>query len=167
MATLESTVTAVAASVILLIGIWVVMLVYQSVNLPTYVASYTNETINFAVNNSWYPIVNDANDPGELGQPISITFFGNQTAVIQDKGGLAGGYQFNATNNSLRLVTNASIALGNYNVSYTYYTQQAQANTTLGNATTTTFNAMSLLAVGLIVLSAAVILAYFGFGRKV
>lgn len=40
------------------------------------------------------------------------------------------------------------------------------ANTTFTNVQTTMWNSLNLLAVGLIVLAASVILAYFGFGRS-
>jgi len=40
-----------------------------------------------------------------------------------------------------------------------------QANTTYTNVQTTMWNSLQLLSVGLIVLAASVILAYFGFGR--
>jgi len=42
----------------------------------------------------------------------------------------------------------------------------AAANTTYTNVQTTTWNAVQLLSVGLIVMAAVVILAYFGFGRQ-
>jgi len=40
------------------------------------------------------------------------------------------------------------------------------ANSTYATVQTTVFNSFTLLAVGLIVLAAAVIIGYFGFGRK-
>jgi len=42
----------------------------------------------------------------------------------------------------------------------------SQANTTYSQVQTTMWSALQLLAVGLIVLAASVILAYFGFGRR-
>lgn len=42
----------------------------------------------------------------------------------------------------------------------------AEANTTYTTTTNTVFNSFTLLAVGLIVLAAAVIIGYFGFGRR-
>lgn len=41
----------------------------------------------------------------------------------------------------------------------------AAANTTYTTVQTTTWNAIQLLSVGLVVLAAAIILTYFGFGR--
>lgn len=41
-----------------------------------------------------------------------------------------------------------------------------QANTTYTTVQTTMWNSLQLLSVGLIVLAASVILAYFGFGRR-
>lgn len=42
----------------------------------------------------------------------------------------------------------------------------AAANTTYTTVQSTVFNSFTLLAVGLIVLAAAVIIGYFGFGRR-
>lgn len=163
----------VGGGIALLVGIWVIALVINSFTLNTISHTVTNESINFATNDTYYSF---AKQPACLtATPLpsncgvtSITSIKNNTA------------DYYATNSSCFIKTTSQIKgtflmdptcgglkVGIYKVSYTYYSFQSDnANTALVNTRTSTFNAFTLLAVGLVVLAAATIVSYFGFGGK-
>ena len=157
----------VGAAIALIVGVWVVSLVLNSISLPTNSNSVVNETITFAVNNTYYNFANQALCLDDTPLPINcgvtaIVSVGNETTAVT-----AANYVYTTNQIKIYTIDDGTIAVGKYNVSYTWYDY---TNTNGGNALqtaqTTTFNSFVLLAVGLIVVASTVIIGYFGFGKK-
>jgi hypothetical protein len=152
--------TTVAVAILLMIGIWTVSLVSNSVTLPTF--GFT-ESMTFAANNTYYA-------PSHT--PImGVTAMYNSTAAPRCT------YEtrlYQATNTGVRIFTNGTElddAKGCTNMTLAgghvlIYTAQADnSNTTWTNISGSIWNAFSLIAVVLIVIAAVAILSYFGFSR--
>src|SRR3989304_4394626 len=108
----------VGAVIALFIGIWVISLVNSSITLPTGTISVTNEAINFAVNNTYYPFGNQPAcliadpQPANCGVENNlVTGIANSTMQI----GLG-----NFTNNATHIAKQSTAAYQNasYNVNY-------------------------------------------------
>lgn len=149
--------TVVAAAAVLMIGIWIVMLVSGAMNLVT-VSAIGNESKNFAANDTAYqptyqPIINVTamyNDSAHTCTYTS-TLYGSNTSGIT--------IYTNGTGDCPNMTTGTHYYDYNYDKTYS-------ANTTFVGTSSTIFSSIQLLAVGLIVLAASIILAYFGFGRR-
>jgi hypothetical protein len=161
----------IAGAIGLFVGIWVISLVLNSISLPTFATRVVNETINFAANNTLYNFANQANCLSATPTPSNC---GILTTGVTNVGNLTMNLNttcYSWTTSQIKILNlgdvTCGVKLGNYLVSYTFYdfvTNQAQ--NTMNTVTSTVFNAFSLLAVGLIVLAAAVIIGYFSFGRN-
>jgi hypothetical protein len=157
----------VAAGIALSVGLWAITLVFNSVQIPTMGYGVTNESINFATNNTYYTFVQTGilecllltNIPANCGV-TSVSMFANTTTTLPAA-------RYNFTSSQIKIFTNNTISTGTYNVSYSFYDiQSAQSYNTLTTVQTNIFNALLLLSVGLIVMGAAMIISYFYVGGK-
>jgi len=148
---------AISVSILLFIGIWTVSLVSNSVAaLPS--THVVNENITFAANSTvhpfaqtvftydglWNSTAHTCKYPAHLYTVTTTgisTALSNQSSGVQCPNGIGG-----ATYSD-------------------YYYQQAGANTSWNSISGSVWNSFSLMGVVLIVIAAAAILAYFGFGK--
>lgn len=158
-----------ASAIALFIAIWIVSVINNSINLPVTSADVTNETLDFtAVGESGDNITFTTGGAVTcfLDSPIpsgcgvsSVASVQNTTDVLD-----AADYVFNASHIT---IVNGDDGTGDYNVSYTYADySNMNARTGFNTTKSTTWNAFILLSVGLIVLAAAAIIGYFGFGKR-
>jgi hypothetical protein len=147
---------AVSVSILLFIGIWTVSLVSNSVAaLPT--THVADENVTMTVNGTVIGFANKVYTFDGLWNTTSHQCLYNPAAYTLTSTGIVSS-NINATG------IGCPVSIGGQQYAGYYY-QQAGANTSFGNISNTVWNAFSLMGVVLIVIAAAAILAYFGFGR--
>lgn len=167
----------IAAASVIFVSIWVLSLVNQSITLPT-IPTAQAESTTFAVNDTWYllDVYGLSLGPNHYADTIP-TLQWNATSGAGTgygpyvRGTTVGTYQANTTH--IKVLTNSSVS-GYPNITagdalyikYTYSDNFGQAQNTYNTVLGTTWNAIQLLAVGLVVMAAVVILGYFGVMRR-
>jgi len=167
MVTAQTTIAVITAAVILFVGIWTVSLVISSINLPYTTVTTTNETI--ASSGSVPETITATNVyDGILSgtEEIYVNDTDTNTVVklVRDQNYTVLSYTdgtFNITN-----AAGVNSTSDYYLVSYDAKDIDDTTQNTFNTTQTIMWNSLSLLAVGLVVLAASVILGYFGFGRR-
>lgn len=147
---------SIGVAICLFIGIWTVSLVSNSVTLPT--THYVADNITFAANSTVYGFAQTVftydglwNSTGHTckypAHLYTVTTTGISTALSNQSSGVQ-------CPNGIGGATYSD-----------YYYQQAGANTSWNSISGSVWNSFSLMGVVLIVIAAAAILAYFGFGK--
>ena len=160
----------VAGAISLSVGLWTVSLIFGSVNLPTNSYTVTNESMTL-VNFTYVSYATQANCLGDAPLPsncgaYSVAAVTNATTTIP-----ASCYATSTTGLNLTIRTGTACAgnvtAGAYDVIYSYYDYtNVQSSNTFQTTQTNVFNGMVLLSVGLIVLAAGSIIAYFYGGKR-
>jgi hypothetical protein len=157
----------VGGAISLFIAIWIISMVQSSVSLPTVSTYVTNQTTNFVANNTYYPFVTQANCVDDIPtaavcgvQPNGVVSVQNTSIVLG-----SGNYTYNTTH--IKIMLQGVSGLGNYMVTYTYwdYSSVTPYNT-LTSVNSIANNTFVLLAVGLIVIAATIIISYFAVGKR-
>lgn len=149
----------VLVSLTMILGVWIFSSIQNAVVFDTTTATLVNESINFAANNTYY---NFAFTGGSgYAQAISVQQVSNDSDIIS-----SGNYTL--TDSQIKLTRGDNVAVGTYDVSYTFMDQKyPSANTTFNQIGTTAFSGFQLGVVALIVIAAVAIIGILvsGMGK--
>lgn len=161
----------VIVAVLLIIGIYVINQVVASFTLPTVVTRYTNETVGFAANNTYYSFADQASCLSDLPIPTQCgTIASTGVASVVNASIVLNSTCYSWTTSQIKLIASGKdpscngVVVGNYKVSYDNYDyQSSQAGSSYRTVQTTTWSAMQLAAVGLVTLAASLVLGALFF----
>jgi len=162
----------VVTVIVIFVGIYAVTQVVSSVVLPTVANPVSNESINFAANDTYYSFANQATclDDNPLPTNCGVTS-GNVISVMNDSVVLTSG-NYSYTTSQIKLLINDATegswntTVGTYKVTYDYYDYQVSGSgSTLQTTQTTWWNAIQLGAVSLITVAASLVLGSFFLGK--
>lgn len=157
----------IGGAIAIIIGIWLISAVNNSIALPTTTTTIVNDTITFTANDTYYDFGNQAvclDDlpvPSSCGALVVSAITNASYSVDVDVS------DYTASQIKLVDLTGEIDMPADYDVTYTYADYaDTTPSTTLNTTKSTVWNSFTLLAVGLIVVAAGIIIGYFTLGKR-